>query len=87
MKYLERALALAKNGEPVHQDMIRFVELRYTTDYLNNEEYANLLMEFTDMKEEMGDDFVRFHKPYLVEWLKSKRKYKEAYELVAGNEK
>lgn len=82
-KYLERALSLAKKCEPVHQEMIRFVELRYTQDYLNNEEYATLLMELSDMKEEMGDDFVRFHKPYMVEWLKSKRKYKEAYELVA----
>ena len=85
--YLERAVKLSKKLEAVHQDMIRFVELRYTADYLNNEEYANLLMELSDMKEEMGEDFVRFHKPYMVEWLKSKRKYKEAYELVAVNDK
>ncbi len=86
-KYLEQALKLSKSLEPVHQDMIRFVELRYTTDYLNNEEYAGLLAELTDMKEEMGEDFVRFHRPYMVEWLKSKRKYKEAYELVAANDR
>ena len=85
--YLSRAVELAKKLEPVHQDMIRFVELRYTKDYLNDEEYARLLNELYDMKEEMGEDFVRFHKSYMVEWLKSKRKYKEAYELVATSDR
>lgn len=83
-KYLDKALQIAKKLEAVHQDMIRFVQLRYEKDYLEQEEYASLLFELSDMKEEMGEDFVRFHKPYMVEWLKSKRKYKEAYELVAA---
>ncbi len=85
--YLEKALKLSQKLEPIHQDMIRFVELRYAKDYLSSDEYATLLSDLFDMKEEMGADFVRFHKPYMVEWLKSKRKYKEAYELVAENEK
>ena len=83
--YLDRALKLAPKLEEIHKSMIRFVELRYNGDYLNNEEYSALLMELMDMKEEMGEDFVRFHKSYMIEWLKSRRKYKEAYELVAGN--
>ena len=49
-------------------------------------DFANLERDIRNI-EEMGSDFVRFHKPYMVEWLKSKRKYKEAYELVAENEK
>lgn len=82
--YLEVASRLAQNLKPIHQLMIRMARLRYETDYVESKEYEHILFQLFSMKKEMGDDFVTFYQPYVVEWYKKKRKYKEALRLVTG---
>lgn len=84
--YLEMATSLSKNLDEVCRKMIRMTRLRYETDYLESEEYGSLLFELYGMGESMGSDFVRFYQPDMVEWLKAKRKYKEALRVVTNNE-
>lgn len=80
--YLEMADKLSENLEPVHRDMVAMARLRYEDDYMESSEYERILFSFSQMQKTMGADFVRFYQPYLVEWLKAKRKYKEALRLV-----
>ncbi len=80
--YLEMADKLSENLEPVHRDMVAMARLRYEEDYMESSEYERILFSFSQMQKTMGADFVRFYQPYLVEWLKAKRKYKEALRLV-----
>ena len=79
---MERADKLSENLEPVHRDMVAMARLRYEDDYMESSEYERILFSFSQMQKTMGADFVRFYQPYLVEWLKAKRKYKEALRLV-----
>lgn len=80
--YLEMADKLSDKLEPVHRDMVTMARLRYEGDYMESSEYERILISFSQMQKSMGADFVRFYQPYLVEWLKSKRKYKEALRLL-----
>ena len=80
--YLEMADKLSEKLEPVHRDMVTMARLRYEKDYMESSEYERILISFSQMQKSMGADFVRFYQPYLVEWLKAKRKYKEALRLV-----
>lgn len=83
--YLEMAASLAKSLDEVYRKMSEMARLRYEEDYLESEEYEKLLFELYGMGDVMGSDFVRFYQPDMVEWLKAKRKYKEALRLVANN--
>ena len=80
--YLEIADRLSKNMDKTYKDMVRMSQLRYEGDYMNSPEYEQLLSGFLQMEKTMGEDFVQFYKPYMIEWLKSKRKYKEVLRLV-----
>lgn len=80
--YLDMADRLSGDLKPVHRDMVTMARLRYEGTYLESPEYERILFEFSRMDKSMGPDFVRFYRPYLVEWLKAKRKYKEALRLV-----
>ncbi len=82
--YLDMAESLARNLPDVYKDMVVMARLRYESDYMNSSEYEKYLFGFFQMEKSMGTDFVRFYKPYMIEWLKGKRKYKEALRLVEG---
>ncbi|MBE5905382.1 MAG: helix-turn-helix transcriptional regulator [Lachnospiraceae bacterium] len=80
--YLAMAGRLSTQLSSIYQDMVKMARLRYEEDYMNSKEYEQLLFSFGNMEKSMGIDFVKFYKPYMVEWLKAKRKYKEALRLV-----
>lgn len=52
-------------------------------DYLSSAEYGNMLLAFFDLcRKEMPIGYAKFHLPWVIEWFKANRRYKEAYELL-----
>jgi len=52
-------------------------------DYLRRPEYgAALLSCFDRMRRELPDGYAGFHLPWVIEWHKAARQYKQAYELL-----
>ncbi|MEG1292496.1 MAG: hypothetical protein RSD28_09390, partial [Lachnospiraceae bacterium] len=64
--------------------MYEIVEYRLVHEqYIKQPEYEVLLRKgMALMNEQLPKGFIKFHVPYLVEVLKSQRKYKEIYELM-----
>ena len=52
-------------------------------DYLSSSEYGNMLLTFFDLcRKEMPIGYAKFHLPWVMEWYKANRRYKEACELL-----
>ena len=52
-------------------------------DYLSSAEYGNMLLAFFDLcRKEMPIGYAKFHLPWVMEWYKANRRYKEACELL-----
>ena len=52
-------------------------------DYLGDGTYAGMMScAFAHLQAHMGDGFVRFHVPYMLEVLEAERRYKDAYQLT-----
>ena len=52
-------------------------------DYLGDGTYAGMMSRaFARLQAHMGDGFVRFHVPYMLEVLEAERRYKDAYQLT-----
>ena len=52
-------------------------------DYLEDGTYAGMMSRaFARLQAHMGDGFVRFHVPYMLEVLEAERRYKDAYQLT-----
>ena len=79
--YLNVAEKLSSRLAKTYQEMVVMAKIRYEGKQFEFPEYGTLLESFTGMEKSMGIDFVKFYKPYLIEWLKAKRKYKEALRL------
>lgn len=83
--YLEVAERLSERLQPVHRIMIEMCRIRYDEDALHSKRYGDILSLLFNMDKEMGKDFTKFYEPYMIEWLKANRKYKEAFRLVENN--
>ena len=52
-------------------------------DYLERPEYGAELMElFETMRSELPIGYASFHLPRVLEWLRARRMYRQAYELL-----
>lgn len=52
-------------------------------DYLSSSEYGNMLLTFFDLcRKEMPIGYAKFHLPWVMEWYKANRRYKQACELL-----
>ncbi len=52
-------------------------------DYLSHDEYGSFLLEIFDcLLRKLPAGFAAFHLPWVLEWYKSTRQYKKAYELL-----
>ena len=52
-------------------------------DYLTDGIYAALMTDaFAAIQASLGDGFVRFHVPYMLQVLEAERRYKDAYLLT-----
>ncbi len=89
----EEALAALKEAEHTPGDipdralsmkMCALVSYRLLhEDYLHSEEYGSLLLScFMETKKELPKGYAIFHLPWLEEWYKENRQYKQAYELL-----
>lgn len=82
----ERALSAPAPGLPdaTTADICRIVLFRLThADYLRQATYGNLLSStFRAMRRTLPAGYARFHLPWMLEWLKANRRWKEAYELL-----
>lgn len=85
---LERAESpAAPSPEPAHELAPRICGLvRYRLehpDYLERPEYGAELMElFETMRRELPIGYAGFHLPRVLEWLRARRMYRQAYELL-----
>ena len=64
--------------------MFDLVRYRLThTDYLMQQEYGDMLLQtFSYMREHLSAGYAEFHLPWMLEWLKAKRMYKESTQLL-----
>ena len=52
-------------------------------DYLNREEYGKMLLKlFSMLRASLPHGYAAFHLPYVLEWYKANRQYKQAMELT-----
>lgn len=80
--YLSMAETFAKKLGSVYGEMVKLAKLYYKDRGEGSDEYGTILLKLYDMEDEMGQDFVAFYRPYVIDYLKSKRKYKEAMRLI-----
>lgn len=80
--YLSMAETFAKKLGSVYSEMVKLAKLYYKDKGEGSDEYGAILLKLYDMEDEMGQDFVAFYRPYVIDYLKSKRKYKEAMRLI-----
>ena len=86
-----RCLDAAENSdsENLNRDEIKALcsVVRYRLahpDYLRREEYGTMLLElFTMLRRDLPHGYAAFHIPYVLEWYKANRQYKQALELAA----
>ena len=53
------------------------------SDYLKHEEYGAMLLScFHYIRENLPSGYASFHLPWVLEWFKATRQYKQAYELL-----
>lgn len=88
-----RALAAAEEADkekeqnhmtPVVDEMLALVRYRLThPDYLRDAHYGELLGEtFAHIRKELPVGFARFHLPWMLEWYKANRQYRQACLLM-----
>lgn len=78
-RYLEEAKQLASGKPDIFRQMIRVVALRYEGDYLESEEYLQVLKDVYDhIMPYTGFGFKQFHGLFLIDAYTHRRKYKEA---------
>lgn len=88
-----RALAAAEEAKekerqdgmtPLVDEMLALVRYRLTQpDYLREARYGALLAEtFAHIRRELPAGFVRFHLPWMLEWYKANRQYRQACLLM-----
>lgn len=95
MAALERGYALldGPGGPPLEdteewltsgRELLDLVRYRLEhPDYLGDGTYAGMMSRaFARLQAHMGDGFVRFHVPYMLEVLEAERRYKDAYQLT-----
>ena len=52
-------------------------------DYLTDYEYGKILLgTFTEMRKKLPAGFAGFHLPWVLEWYKEHRLYKDAFQLL-----
>lgn len=52
-------------------------------DYLSNADYGKMLLEFFELcRKKMPIGYAKFHLPWVLEWYKANRQYKQAFELL-----
>lgn len=52
-------------------------------DYLSDPDYGKRLLEFFELcRKEMPIGYAKFHLPWVLEWYKANRQYKQAFELL-----
>lgn len=84
MSYLEEAKAVAAaSADEIRLQLIRVVELRYTDDYLESDEYFTLLQALCEQDNALHHGYRQFHALMLMDAFKHRRRYKEALALVA----
>ena len=71
--------------QELSERMLALVRLRVEhPDYLRSEAYGRLLLEsFARFRKELPSGYALFHRPWVLEWLLAHRQYKEAYALLA----
>lgn len=92
---LEKGYALLESGEllspedseawrALSRQMLDLVRYRLEhPDYLTDGIYAALMTDaFAAIQASLGDGFVRFHVPYMLQVLEAERRYKDAYLLT-----
>ena len=87
METLELARGLESDGwmpEGLEEQMLELVALRLTDEaYLKSETYGKKLMDcFARCREELPSGYAAFHLPWVMEWLRAGRKYRQALELM-----
>ena len=84
---LDRAAGMQSDYPPTElsERMLALVRLRVEhPDYLRSEAYGRLLLEsFARFRKELPSGYALFHRPWVLEWLLAHRQYKEAYALLA----
>ncbi len=84
---LDRAAGMQSDYPPTElsERMLALVRLRVEhPDYLRSEAYGRLLLEsFARFRKELPSGYAMFHRPWVLEWLLAHRQYKEAYALLA----
>lgn len=84
---LDRAAGMQSDYPPTElsERMLALVRLRVEhPDYLRSEAYGSLLLEsFARFRKELPSGYALFHRPWVLEWLLAHRQYKEAYALLA----
>ena len=88
---LDRAAGMQSDYPPTElsERMLALVRLRVEhPDYLRSEAYGRLLLEsFARFRKELPSGYAMFHRPWVLEWLLAHRQYKEAYALLAEDNK
>ena len=80
---LDKAVTIAE-ADPLDLEMCALVRYRMDhKNYLYNKQYGEQLIKlYYELKKLRHHGYVKFHLPWMLEWLKANRKYKEAYELM-----
>ncbi|MDO4563986.1 MAG: helix-turn-helix transcriptional regulator [Clostridia bacterium] len=83
---LDRAKAEDAGDIPKHivEKMLNIVRFRLENpDYLNKSEYGRLLLDcFSEIRGNLPSGYASFHIPWVLEWHRANRQYKQAYELL-----
>lgn len=79
LPYLRQAEEWAVSLEPIYQQLIRVVSMRYEDGFLDSDDYLHTLRYVYDnIQQHTGFGFRQFHGLYLIEVYTHRRKYKEA---------
>lgn len=79
LPYLRQAEEWAQSMEPIYQQLIRIVSMRYEDGFLDSDDYLQTLRHVYDnIQQHTGFGFRQFHGLYLIEVYIHRRKYKEA---------
>ncbi|MDO4543049.1 MAG: helix-turn-helix transcriptional regulator [Clostridia bacterium] len=70
--------------KPIVDSMLKTVRFRLENpDYLERTEYGKLLLDcFADIRKNLPSGYASFHLPWVLEWHRANRGYKQAYELL-----
>ena len=70
--------------EKLSHEMLEIVKYRlHNPEYLKHDQYGDMLLTtFERITEELPRGFALFHVPWVIEWYKAQRQYKQAFELM-----